>query len=173
MSTDWQTLRNEVIQATGDIPGPHLENELITRYAENPTLVERAVEKILAGYAAGKIRSAWGALKTELARASDPANNPTHDHAASRHKAVTRAEQWLKNAGVHFDRQSELLDELFGERGILREHDTPELRAHILAQWQPEIGQRIQAEHEAFAARWVAANPSTAQTASSTEVKTP
>jgi hypothetical protein len=112
--SDWQSLRNGFIRATGDTPGGHLEDELIRAYAENPAAVERAVEKITVAYGAGKIRSPWGALKVEVSRAVDATRNPTHDQGSSKQKAIARAEQWMRTAGIHFDRPTEIEQALFG-----------------------------------------------------------
>jgi len=99
---DWQTLRNQFMrQIGGDPPGAQLEEDLIVAYTEHPDVVERAIEKIALAHKAGKIRSPWGALKAEIAKASQAANNPSHDTGASRHKAISRAEQWIRAAGAH------------------------------------------------------------------------
>lgn len=154
---DWQTLRNTIIRETSDFPGGHLEDELITRYSENPQAVEQAVEKILAGYRAGKVRSVWGALKAEIARAFDPANNPKHDRSNSRKHAIEHAEQWLKNAGLHFDRQTEIHDELFGERGLLAAHADPKTKQHLAERWQElrPLGEQTEREANERGARYI------------------
>ena len=141
---DWQTLRNQFMRDIGgDPPGAQLEDQLIQAYADHPDAIERSVEKITLGFKAGKIRSPWGALKAEAAKAVDAARNPTHTAASKRSSAVQRAEQWMRTAGLHHDRQSELLDELYGERGRLRDH--PETQERMLALWHElrPIGQQL------------------------------
>jgi hypothetical protein len=147
---DWQTLRNQFMRDTGgDLPGGQLEQQLIDAYAQHPTAVERATEKIALGHAAGKIRSPWGALKTEVERAINQANNPTHEQGHDREKAVARAEQRIRNELLHYDRTEEIMDELFGPRGTVRNHDTPALRERLEALWNDlrPLGQLV--EHEA------------------------
>lgn len=123
---DWQTLRNQFMRNIGgDPPGAHLEDELIQAYTDHPDAVEKSFEKIALAFKAGKIRSPWGALKAEVAKAVDAARNPTHSSAAKTSTAIQRAEQWIRNAGLMFDRWDEIHDELFGDRGMLhpQRHD--------------------------------------------------
>ena len=69
---DWQTLRNQFMRDIGgDPPGSQLEDELIRAYTDHPDVVERSMEKIGLAHTAGKIRSPWGALKTEVAKAAN------------------------------------------------------------------------------------------------------
>ena len=132
---DWQTLRNTFMRHIGgDPPGAALEDQLIQMYTNHPEALERSIEKITLAFKAGKIRSPWGALKAEAEKAVDTARNPTHTQATRRHDALARAEQWMRTAGLHHDRESELLDELYGERGRLRDH--PETQTRMLELWQ-------------------------------------
>ena len=132
---DWQTLRNQFMRHIGgDPPGAALEDQLIQMYTDHPEALERSIEKITLAFKAGKIRSPWGALKAEAEKAVDTARNPTHSQATRRSSAVQRAEQWMRNAGMHHDTEAELLDELYGERGRLREH--PETQDRMLALWR-------------------------------------
>jgi hypothetical protein len=145
---DWQTLRNQFMrQVGGDLPGNHLEQELINAYEQHPTAVERSLEKIALAFKAGKIRSPWGAAKAEVAKAVDAANNPTHDKSASRHTAIQRAEQWIRAAGLHYDRETETIDELYGDRGRLRHH--PNTQPRLLELWNEIKPLGVIAEQEA------------------------
>jgi hypothetical protein len=146
---DWQTIRNQFMrQIGGDPPGAQLEDELIQAYANHPDVVERSMEKIGLAHAAGKIRSPWGALKHEVAKAVDATRNPTHDRGSRKHKAIARAEQRIRNELLHYDRLDEAMDELFGERGMLREHDTPALRERMTKLWTElrPAGELVEAE---------------------------
>ena len=148
---DWQTLRNRFMRDIGgDAPGAQLEDKLIQLYTDHPEALERAMTKIALAFKAGKIRSPWGALSTEADKATDPARNPTHDKGASRNKAVERAEQWMRTAGLMFDRDSEIVDELFGDRGPLNAHRTDELEQRILALWTElrPLGEQTEREAE-------------------------
>jgi hypothetical protein len=156
---DWQTIRNQFMRSIGgDPPGAHLEDELIQAYANHPEAVERSIEKIALAHKAGKIRSPWGALKTEVAKATEAARNPTHHAGTNKTKAVARAEQWMRTAGIHYDRATEIQDELFGQRGTLRTHTTPELQDRITDLWLKvrPLGEQVEAEHEAFMAKYAA-----------------
>jgi len=131
---DWQTIRNTFMRAIGgDPPGAALEDTLIQAYSEHPDAVERSFEKITLAHAAGKIHSPWGALKAEVAKAVDAARNPTHDTGKSRSTALARAENWVRTTGIHYDRETEVEDELYGARGSLLQH--PETKPRILELW--------------------------------------
>lgn len=154
---DWQTLRNQFMRDIGgDPPGSALEDELIQAYAANPDVVERSFEKIALAYKAGKIRSPWGALKTEVGKALDAARNPTHDRGSSRTKAIQRAEQRMRNELLHYDRWSEVEAEIFGERGTLKDHHTPALRERMETLWNEHrpLGITTELEHETRMARY-------------------
>jgi hypothetical protein len=155
---DWQTLRNQFMRTIGgDPPGAQLEDQLIQMYTEHPEALERAIEKISLAFKAGKIHSPWGALKTEAAKATEAARNPHHDKGASRTKAVARAEQRIRNELLHYDRLEEAIDELFGHRGTLREHDSPELRERMSDLWADvrPAGQLVEREQIERLARHV------------------
>jgi len=144
---DWQTLRNQFMRTIGgDPPGAQLEDDLIAAYTNHPQVVERSLEKIALAYKAGKIRSPWGAAKTEIAKATEAARNPTHNQGATKTKAIARAEQWMRTTGLHYDRETELLDELYGDRGRLKDH--PATRDRMLQLWNElrPIGEQLDAE---------------------------
>lgn len=146
---DWQTLRNQFMRDTGgDLPGGPLEQQLIDTYTEHPAAVERAVEKITLGHKAGKVRSPWGALKAEVERAAHAANNPTHERGADRERAIQRAEQRIRNELLHYDRWAEVADELFGERGTVKDHDSATLRERLETLWNDlrPAGEQVEAE---------------------------
>ena len=152
---DWQTLRNQFMRTIGgDPPGAQLEDWLINAYAEHPDAIERTFEKITLAHKAGKVHSPWGALKTEATKAIDAARNPTHNAGSSKTKALARAEQWIRTAGIHYDRQTEIIDELYGERGPLRAH--PDTQPRILELWNElrPLGVILEADHEAYMARY-------------------
>ena len=152
---DWQTLRNQFMRTIGgDPPGAALEDQLIQAYTDHPEAVERSIQKIQFAHKAGKIRSPWGALKAEVAKATDPARNPTHHAGSSKNHALQRAEQWIRTAGIHYDRETEIVDELYGERGPLRAH--PDTQPRILELWNElrPLGVILEADHEAYMARY-------------------
>jgi hypothetical protein len=172
---DWQGLRNEFIRTTHDTPGGMLEDQLIRAYEENPAAVERAVEKIQVAFEAGRIRSPWGALRAEVAKAMAAGRNPTHDQGSSRQKAITRAEQWIRTAGLHFDRESEIEQELFGSASVDLDRDgnpivsagnsilgefanDADLRSRMVGLWRSlrPVGERVEADQAERLGRWKA-----------------
>jgi hypothetical protein len=151
---DWQTLRNQFMRDIGgDPPGSHLEDTLIDAYADHPELVQRSFEKITLGHKAGKIRSPWGALKTEVEKVIAGTRNPTHEPGTKRDKAIQRAEQWMRTAGMHYDRESEIEDELFGVRGMLQEYIETKPRILELYRELRPVAETSDAEREQFYAK--------------------
>jgi hypothetical protein len=140
----------------GDPPGAALEDQLIQAYTDHPEAVERSVEKIGLAHAAGKIHSPWGALKAEVAKATEAARNPQHDKGSSRTKAVQRAEQRVRNELLHYDRLDEVQDELFGPRGTIRQHDDRTTREHLEQLWHDlrPLGADTELEAEARGLRY-------------------
>lgn len=157
MTYDWQTTYAQAITTFGgDTPGAALEQHVLNQFRQHPQAVTNAIRKIGEAYEAGRIRSPWGALKAEIAKQVDadivvPSGN-------DRKQAVLRADQWMRNAGMHLDRWDECEDELFGDRGILKPHDSPQLRDRMRNAWNTvrPIGEQVELEAEERAAKWVA-----------------
>lgn len=158
MTHDWQTTYAEAIEAFGgDTPGAALEQTIIDQFKEHPQAVTNAIRKIADAYTAGRIRSPWGALKTEIAKQIDAdIHVPT---GTNRKQAILRADQWMRNAGMHFDVWAEAEDELFGDRGPLREwRNDQRIQTRMLQAWNTvrPVGEAIELEAETRAAKWVA-----------------
>lgn len=154
----WMDLRERVIEAAADAPHAAQEQRIIDVFVAHPALVAEAVEHVLAGYARGTVRAVWPVLVKhveELASNEERATLPVRD-TSDRKARVARARQWLKAVGVHFDREPEVEDELFGDRGMLRAYATDRsLVDELLALWRAERprGKRVEAEHEERMAR--------------------
>lgn len=118
MTFDWHTEYARALNLYGgDTPSATLEQNLLDAFTEHPQAVTNAITKIGKAYASGKIHSPWGALKAEI-----PKQISSHTRIGDGHERnhnTANAEQWLKNAGLHYDRWPEIQDELFGERGHL------------------------------------------------------
>jgi hypothetical protein len=116
---DWHTLYTDAVtRFGGDTPGNQLEQQILDTFTDHPQLVVRAIDKVAAKYAAGHVQSPWGALKHEIARFTNQPHVTATD-SSDRDRDIARAEQWIRSAGIHLDRASELHDELFGELGSL------------------------------------------------------
>lgn len=116
---DWATLRDHLIEKYASTPHPTAEQEIIDAYELHPAQVEKAA---LALIDATGITSPWGLLKSKAAKIAAPPSNPTRPSAIDREKQISRAENWIRTTGCHYDRQTEILDELFNDRGLLREY---------------------------------------------------
>jgi len=101
----------------GRYPDAELEQELLEHFRERPAFVVDAIADVVRGYQAGRIRSPWPFLRRRLAEA--PADLHVVDEG-EKERAIVRAEQWIRTAGLYCDREGELLDELFGDLGKLR-----------------------------------------------------
>lgn len=160
MTFDWQTLWGEALTSFGDDPpGAGLEQHLFQSFCDHPQAVTNAVRKIAKAYAAGTIRSPWGALRAEIPR--QIASDIHVGDGAERARSIAAAEQWIRNAGLMFDRWSEVEDELY--RGYL-EHwpNDVQLRHRMEELWNDLRPTGIRVEHEELerAAAWKATRAS-------------
>lgn len=118
---DWANLRARAIDAfDGELPNGNTEQLIIEAYEAHPEAVKKALSQVAADFTKGTIRSGWGVTKNRAERILSPPSNPSAKTGIDKERAVARAEQWVKTAGCHFDRQTELLEELFGAQGNLR-----------------------------------------------------
>ena len=146
----WTEVRERAVCAFGNqTPGAALEAEVIASFEASPAVVVAAIEDIGHRFARGEIRSAWGVLRTRLKDAAAGSNLIVVD-ASERERASARAETWIRAAGVHVDRESELLVALFedpGERSgpvLGRWRDDELLREKMLELWR-ELRRKVAA----------------------------
>jgi hypothetical protein len=150
----WSTLRDDLIERWSDRPNGPLEQRILDVWERHPQLVLDASEQITERYERGIVRSPWAVLVKHVEQAAAAAERSDRPAQGERDKAKARAqaEQWIRAAGVHFDAEHELEDELFGDRGLLRAYgDDSELRDSMLALWhrhRPAI-ERVEQEAEA------------------------
>jgi len=117
MTFDWHTEYARALAAFGgDTPSATLEQDLLEAFQQHPQAVTNAITKIGKAYEAGKIHSPWGALKTEIPKQIQ--RDTRVGDGRERQAAIANAEQWLRNAGLMYDRWTEVHDELF-DRGAL------------------------------------------------------
>lgn len=125
---DWPTIRADAIaRFGGDAPRAELEQQIIDVFAQQPQLVVLAIDKIADSYRAGKVRSPWAVLKTHIERSAEPGAPITATDTTAKQKAIQRAEQWIRAAGIHYDRDTEILLELFSGSGLLASYATVDL----------------------------------------------
>jgi hypothetical protein len=176
---DWPTTRAQAIfNFGGDAPRADLEQRIMEVFAENPTLVIKAIEVVTKNYHAGKVRSPWAILDLNLKEATRPGTPLTATDTNDKTKRIARAEQWIRNTGAHYDRETEIVDELFGDRGLLQQYAAEtSLVARMTTLWEQHRPEGIRIEEEAIAAaeKWKEwkRNEAKALATSDTHVYTP
>lgn len=115
----------------GQTPGPTLQATVERAYAEHPNLVQATVERIAIRHANGTAASPWGILKADLERRTQA--TPAASAQADQAKALTRAEQRMRAEFLHYDRWSEIADELFREGASL--HPWPHFEQQLHELW--------------------------------------
>jgi hypothetical protein len=145
----WTDLRTHAAERfAGQTPGPELEQRIIDVFQQQPQIVAAAIDYIAERFRAGIVRSPWPVLATHVEQATT-----THDIQATdstqRNRAIANAEQWIRTAGLHLDRASELEDDLFGDLGRLRAwaSDTT-LRQRMLTLWDDLRATAVQVERD-------------------------
>jgi len=155
----WSAIRADTIDRFhGQTPRPEDETIIIDIFESHPELVMRAIDETATALDNGKITWAWSVVRSRLERGQQAIREATADPIANKTKAVERAKTWIRNAGLHYDRQDHVLADLFGDdyaKGPLTSFDTPELRAELAAYWHQHRPRGVQAEqdHEAWNAK--------------------
>jgi hypothetical protein len=156
----WPTIRNHAIRAfKGEVVNQDTEQAIQQIFGLYPTVIVRLIDDIAEDVANGKARSGWATLRYRAAAASRPAAEITVQ-GEDRETAIRQAERYIHNAGLHYDRwQDELEDELFGDRGRLHAWQADaglRERLHRLWQEQRPKGQAIEHQQNEDAANRVA-----------------
>lgn len=157
MTFDWHTEYGRALALFGgDTPSATLEQDLLDAFSEHPQAVTNAITKIGKAYAAGKIHSPWGALKAEIPKQVE--RDTRVGDGRERQAAIANAEQWIRNAGLHYDRWPEVHDELFGDRGNLHPWRNTDLERRLLETWTTARVDGLVTEHTELerADRWKA-----------------
>lgn len=152
----WRTLRAHAIETFGgDAPRAELEQRILDIFEQSPALVAKAINKIGHKYKAGLVRSPWAVLIVDIEAASTPGANITVTDTAHRSKKIAAAEQWIRAAGIHYDRETEIQQDLAG--GLLKDYtDDNALFAQMLELWRQERprGERTETEALERAEAW-------------------
>ena len=148
----WSEMRDPFIEHVGATPSGAVEQRIIDVFTQHPKLVEQAIAHIGERYDRGLIRSPWPVLALQCEELRDKLSATGDVHASDRRdraKARERGARWIKATGIHFDREAEVADELFGHFGMLRDYaDDAQLRDELLTLWAAERprGERCEAE---------------------------
>ena len=156
----WATIRADAIEAfDGETPGAEAESTIIEIFTNHPALVVAEIPRVAADKRDGRIRSGWAILKKRLTEAANPQANVVARDTRDRDKAIANADQWMRAAGMHYDRWDEVHDELFGDRGMLQPWKANERVVDRMRKaWNTvrPTGEAIELEAETRAAKWVA-----------------
>jgi len=111
---DWEELVPDLAESYGgQMPHPATNQEIAAAYLRAPKAVLREADRVAQEYQDGTARQPWGLLRHRAKNIhTDTANAETR---VDRDKAIERAEQWIRTAGLMYDRPSEIEHELFGD----------------------------------------------------------
>jgi len=144
----WADERERAAEAFGGrYPDAELEQDLIEAFRDRPAFVVDAINDVIGGYEAGRITSPWPFLRKRIA---EPAADVVVSDTRERDKRVAQAQGWIRSTGLHFEQESELVDELFGSTGRLRGWDSAPLREEMLSLWRQvrPAGEQLECEAE-------------------------
>src|SRR5262249_4182453 len=128
----WATVRDRLTRSFRAGPTAVQEEAIIEAFQQRPGQIVAIGDRLAERFAQGKLNYPWGALVAEAKRLTSASSIVAED-VNERQAKVDSAEAWLRNAGSSFDREDEVEDELFGERGMLRQwRDDDELRERML-----------------------------------------
>lgn len=155
----WATLRDQAIKAfNGELPNATTEQDLIDAFTTNPLAVTKTLNDVAEQHANGKTRSGWAVWRSRTLAVHN-ATNITVQIEDDRETKIAKAEAWIRNAGLHYDRETEIEDELFGDLGLLRNWAADEqLRQRILNLWRQKrpAGEQTEREQIERAEKWKA-----------------
>jgi hypothetical protein len=154
----WGDLREKATAAFRETPGGQLEQRIIDVFLQHPQAVAALIETIKTKFDAGKVQSGWALLDYEAQRLTTLGNERATD-STDRNKAKRNVDQRIRAEFIHYDRPTEVHDELFGDRGSLRAW--PEMADDIQQRWAEArpIGEQLEAEELERAARYKQSHP--------------
>ena len=149
----WSTIRDQASERFGEHPGAQLEADVVEHFVEDPERVIRTIDRLATAHSKKPLGSPWAVLRADLNRAP---GDVIATGGQARAKAIERAEQWIRNAGIHYDEWRHVQAELFGDeyaKGPLSPYAADaELRLRIQQFWQSERprGEQAEADHLAW-----------------------
>ena len=135
---DWTTLYRQGVADFTGTPSAEMEQIIFTAFQQQPKLVTDMFRQVAEQVRAGTVASGWAVIAHRCRTiTAGPRHTGTADDTAEKEKRIANTVTWLKNAGLHFDNERELLDEVFGDQGRLRAwKDDPALVEEIKARWR-------------------------------------
>src|SRR6185312_3978224 len=152
--TYWATIREKAVQDFGgQTPRAQDEDRIIDHFEQHPTIVIQAITE-MAG--ATKVTYKWSALLARLDKQPSE-RNPVVQTGNDRTEMIRRADNWMRQAGLHFDRWDEIHDELFGDRGYLHQWRGEQILVdRYQSAWETirPIGQQLDDDEIERAEKW-------------------
>jgi hypothetical protein len=147
----WSDVRERASRRFGgQLPHGEVEAAIVAVFEGQPQHVLDAIDHVAQLFEQGRVRSPWALVRSHLERAEE-AGRVAASGKVERAQRIVQAEEWIRHAGLHFDREDEVVDELFGERGRLKAWtDDAELRDRLLDLWRERrpSGERVEADAE-------------------------
>lgn len=116
----WNDVYDTAVAAFDETPSATVEQTILNWFKREPERVAHEIGLIAAGVHSGRVRSGWAVLMSKQAA---PPRDVTVVGTAEREQAIQQAETWMRTTGLHYDRASEVLEQLF-EHGPLRDYGT-------------------------------------------------
>lgn len=156
----WPELRALTITTfAGQTPRAEDEQTIIDVFATQPSLILAAITEVTQSFAEGKVRYPWAILAKRIETSSRPLSLISVETSPDKDKRIAAAERWIHNAGVHYDLERDVEEELFptlgggfDDRGALSAWaDDHALRARLIERWRNERPRGERAEAAALA----------------------
>lgn len=112
----WSVERDRISALFGQSPRAEDEGAVCEVFRFAPVRVLAVAAELEAGVASGSIRSGWAVLRKRLGE-SRP--DVTVSDAPDLARRTLAAERWVRNAGIYFEREAQVVGELFEPGGLL------------------------------------------------------
>lgn len=133
----WSEWRDKACRWYGETPNPTTEAAIVEVFKTRPAAVVAELQLVADALRAGKVRSGWAVASTRIAALASSDTVATDE--TEERQALAAARAWVRNVGHAYDRESEVVDELFGPYGRLRQW--PDLRERVLEEWRNHVGE--------------------------------
>jgi hypothetical protein len=160
MEYDWGDIRALACDHFVSTPGDDLELRITNVFRANPKLVVDTIADVGRRFDRGQVNSPWPMVakivEDEMKRELHAYGIVASDVNAQA-SVVARAERFVRRCGYVYQTVDEIVEELFGERGMLRPWaDDRTLLARMIGLWaevRPQ-GEQLEQETERRAALW-------------------
>ena len=150
---EWQTVRAGAVSAfNGEQPNDGAEATIIEAFKQYPQEVIQEINIVGGLKDSGQVRSGWAILRHRVLAIEQRVarrHNASATLGPNRDKALARAQQWTRIAGLYLPTEEEVIEELFGSGGQLEPF--PELQDEMIDLWQELQPKAEKVEQDAVA----------------------